>query len=167
MGNGRFVWQRFCKGERPLVHRPGLERLAQTLSVKRVGSGRDFDGCGAGWLAEVWGIASGSVGKGRFGVPESWKGNGRFMLNFLPTASAIFSIVSPLRRSVLTNFAQASRPRRWSGVPPNIGSRRRWRDASDGLLFGDWQRLWTTAPARLNLALVGPLPSHFLRFLAG
>jgi len=36
---------------------------------------------------------------------------------------------------------------------PNIGCRRRWRDTSDGLRFGEWQRNWSTAPARLNLAL--------------
>ena len=54
---------------------------------------------------------------------------------------------------MFNNVAQASRQRHWSGVPPNIGSRRRWRDTSDGLRLGEWQRFWLTAPARLNLAL--------------
>jgi hypothetical protein len=61
------------------------------------------------------------------------------------------------------NFTQASRPRRRSGVPPNTPSSRRWRDTSDGLLLGDWQRLWSTAPARLMVALVGPLLRRFFK----
>jgi hypothetical protein len=39
---------------------------------------------------------------------------------------------------------------------PNIPCSRRWRDASVGLLFGNWQKLWSTAPARLTVALDKP-----------
>ena len=135
------------------MYRPRLARLAQTFLAKWFGDGSGFAVCGAGWLLKALAIARGSDVKGRFVVPGSWKGNGRFLLNFWAVASTVASSVSPLRRSVLTNFAQASRQRRWSGVPPNTGSRRRWRDASDGRLLGEWQRFWSTAPARLNLAL--------------
>ena len=52
---------------------------------------------------------------------------------------------------------------------PNNGSRRRWRDASDGYRFGDWQRPWSTAPARLNLVLdldlVTPILARSLVYL--
>jgi hypothetical protein len=81
-----------------LVHRPGPARLAQTLSAKWFGNGSGFAVCGAGWLAKVLGIASGPVGEARFGVPGSWKGNGRFRVNFWAVASAVASSVSPLRR---------------------------------------------------------------------
>lgn len=36
-----------------------------------------------------------------------------------------------------------------------MGSKRRWRDTGDGWRFGEWQKSWTPAPARLNLAIHG------------
>lgn len=98
------------------------------------------DGKRVGW-ERPFGVAKGLEGK----QPFSCKlfGNSQRRSQFSQSASS----------QRFNNFAQASRPRRWSGVPPNNVSRRRWRDASDGLRFGEWQRPWSTVPARLKLAL--------------
>ena len=63
-------------------------------------------------------------------------------------AFGVMGIGYPLRAGVARRFLW------WGNAPPGRGGcSRRWRDASDGQLFGFWQRSWSTAPAQVKVAL--------------
>jgi hypothetical protein len=65
-GERPFGVAEVLEGKRPFLFGDCLAGLAQTWLAKRFGQGNGFAVCGVGWSAKVLGIASGSVGEGRF-----------------------------------------------------------------------------------------------------
>jgi hypothetical protein len=142
VGNGRLAWQRLWKGERPFLFGDCPAGLGQTWLAKRFGQSSGFVTRGAGWSAKVLEIASDSVGKARLYSTRVMEGEWPFSCKLLGSSQRRSQFSQSASAQRFNSFTQASRQRRWSGVPPNTPSSRRWRDASGGLLFGDWQRFW-------------------------